>query len=347
MKKKEITEETERIHIKMQKEILQQNEIFQQNEMLQQSEEVKQDKALPQKYGVVAKLALFGATFIWGSSFLIVKNSMDVIQPHMLLAFRFTIGCLLLSILFHKKLKNINKEYLIRGGVLGTLLFVAYSLQTIGITDTTPGKNAFLTAIYCVLVPFFFWPIDKKKPDTFNLAAAFVGIIGIGLVSLNGDFSVRMGDTLTLISGIFYAAHMVAVAKFTGKRDPILLTILQFGFAAVYSWVIGLLFEDMPTVWDTKSIAALLYLSVFATAVALLMQNVGQKYTHPAPAAIIMSLESVFGVLFSVIFYHEVVTLRLFMGFGLIFIAIIISETKLNFLMKPKRTIIVPEDICE
>lgn len=299
------------------------------------------------KYKVGAKIALFAATLIWGSSFLIVKNSMDVMQPHMLLAFRFTIGGLLLCLIFYKRLRKLNKDYFIKGGILGTLLFAAYSLQTIGITDTTPGKNAFLTAVYCVIVPFLFWAVDKKKPDKFNIIAAFVGIIGIGFVSLNDDLSIRMGDALTLVSGALYAFHIVAVAKFSGDRDPILLTILQFGYAAIYSWIIGLSFEKIPTVWTYGSVAALLYLAVFATAIAILCQNVGQKYTHPAPAAIIMSLESVFGVLFSVFFYHEVVTLKLFFGFALIFFAVILSETKLSFLLKTKTTSIIQEDIFE
>lgn len=291
------------------------------------------------KHNLSAKIALFIATLIWGSSFLVVKNSMNVMQPHMLLAFRFTIGGIILCIVFHKRLKKLNKEYFIKGGILGTLLFVAYSLQTIGITDTTPGKNAFLTAIYCVLVPFFFWPVDKKRPDKYNLIAAFVSIIGIGLVSLNGDLSIRMGDGLTLISGVVYAVHIVAVAKFSGHRDPILLTILQFGYAAIYSWIIGLLFEDIPTNWSMDSVIGMLYLAVFATAVALLLQNVGQKYTHPAPAAIIMSLESVFGALFSVVFYHEIISVRLFIGFCFIFVAVIISETKMSFLFKLKKNV--------
>ncbi len=296
------------------------------------------------KHSIGAKLALFGATLIWGSSFLIVKTSMDVIQPHMLLAFRFTIAVVLLCIVFHKCLKKLNRDYFIKGGIMGTLLFVAYSLQTIGITDTTPGKNAFLTAIYCVLVPFFFWPVAKKRPDSFNIIAAFITIIGIGLVSLNGDLSVSMGDGLTMISGVFFAIHMVAVAKFTGGRDAILLTILQFGFAGIYSWIVGLIFEDIPVNLDVASVSGLLYLAVFATAVALLLQNVGQKYTHPAPASIIMSLESVFGVLFSVVFYHEVITVKLFIGFCLIFFAVILSETKLSFLIKNKSTEIVTEN---
>lgn len=291
-----------------------------------------------------AKAALFGAAIIWGSSFLIVKNSMDVMQPHTLLAIRFTIGCLLLSLIFHKRLKNLNKGYFIKGGIIGTFLFFGYSLQTIGITDTTPGKNAFLTAIYCVIVPFMFWAVDKKRPDIFNIIAAFTSIIGIGLVSLSGNFSIRMGDALTLLSGVVYAAHLVSIAKFAKDKDPILLTILQFGYAAVYAWIVALLFENIPTHYSISAVSGILYLAVFATAVAILLQNIGQKYTHPAPAAIILSLESVFGVLFSVIFYHEVITPRLFLGFLLIFTAVIISETKLSFLFKSRNEGIVQED---
>jgi drug/metabolite transporter (DMT)-like permease len=147
------------------------------------------------------------------------------------------------------------------------------------------------------------------------------------------------------VSGVVFAAHMVAVAKFSKDKDPILLTILQFGYAALFSWIIGFLFEDFPAVWSTQMLGGLLYLSVFATAVALLLQNVGQKYTNPAPAAIILSLESVFGVMFSIFFYGEKLTLRLFCGFCLIFIAVIISETKLSFFAKKSNASLLEDSI--
>jgi drug/metabolite transporter (DMT)-like permease len=273
------------------------------------------------------KIALFGAALIWGGSFLIVKNTMDVIQPHVLIAIRFTIATLLLAIIFHKKLKLLNKDYLISGGIIGLFLFLAYSMQTIGVTDTTPGKNAFLTTIYCVLVPFLNWLIDKKRPDIYNFTAAILIIAGVGLVSLTPGFRIGMGDTFTLAGGVFFALHLVAIAKFRDK-DPILLTILQFAYSAVFGWIAALMFEDFPKVWNLELISGLLYLSVLATALALLLQNIGQKYTNPSQASIILCLESVFGVILSVIFYHEVITLRLFAGFLLIFLAVIISETK-------------------
>jgi len=286
------------------------------------------------KVNIASKLALFGASVIWGSSFLVVKNSMDFMRPHTLLAFRFTIGSILLCLLFAKRLKKINKDYIIKGGIMGIFLFIAYSLQTIGITDTTPGKNAFLTAVYCVIVPYLYWIIEKIRPDRYNIMAAILCLTGIGLVSLDGEFKIRFGDAFTLISGFFYAAHMVVLSKLTQDKDPVLLTIVQFGYTAVISWVVALLTEDIPKSLSGSEICGLLYLAVFATAVALLLQTVGQKYTKPAPASIILSLEAVFGVIFSVIFYGEEVTPKLLLGFLLIFLSIITSETKWSFLKK-------------
>ena len=282
-----------------------------------------------------AKLALFSAALIWGSSFFMVKNTVDAIPPNFLLAIRFTAAFLILSAVFCKKWKQFTWDYLFRGAIVGFCLFLAYCSQTVGITDTTPGKNAFLTAIYCVIVPFLFWAVDHRRPDLYQCAAAVLCIGGIGLVSLDGNFSIRMGDALTLLGGFFYAAHMVAVAKVCQNRDPILITILQFGFAGLFSWIVTLLFEPFPSALpDWETMGSIGYLAVFCTAGALLLQNIGQAHTHPAPAAILLSLESVFGVFFSVLIYHEELTGQLMLGFLLIFVAVLVSETKLSFLKK-------------
>ncbi|TAH64367.1 MAG: EamA family transporter [Anaerolineaceae bacterium] len=286
------------------------------------------------KIKTASKIALFGASIIWGSSFLVVKSSMDSMQPHTLLAIRFTIGSLLLCAIFYKRLKLLNKDYLISGGILGAFLFIAYSIQTIGIIGTTPGKNAFLTAIYCVIVPYLYWIVNKKKPDKYNIIAAILCLTGIGFVSLNSDLRIQYGDAFSLISGFFYAAHMVAISKLAKDRDPVLLTIVQFIYTAIISWVVTLLFEDLPKTFSPNAIGELLYLAIFATAIALLLQNIGQKYTKPAQASIILSLEAVFGVIFSVIFFKEEISPKLFIGFLFIFIAILTSETKWSFLKK-------------
>lgn len=281
--------------------------------------------------GMYAKLMLFGATLIWGSSFFIMKNTLDSVPVFYLLFFRFFVAAIVLVIISFKKLAQLNRDYLIKGSVMGVLLLCGYIAQTFGLLYTTPGKNSFLTAAYCILVPFLNWAVAKMRPDIHNIAAAVVCVGGIGLVSMGSDFSIGIGDALTLLCAVFYALHIVCVAKFSQERDIFLLTAIQFASAAALSGVFALGFEKFPLDIGAGAVWSLAYLCLFATAAALLLQNVGQKYTPPAAAALILSLESVFGVLFSIVFYHEQLTLRIALGFVLIFAAVIISETKLRF----------------
>ena len=287
---------------------------------------------------LVAKLALLLATLIWGSSFIIMKDALDDITTYYLLAIRFTGAFVLLGIVFWKKWKHINKEVIIAGFIMGTALIAAYAFQTFGLMDTTPGKNAFLTAGYCILVPFLFWGIAGSRPDKFNVIAAVLCIVGIGLVALDDNLSVGRGDLLTLVCCVFYALHIVVSAKFTRTMDVMLLTIGQFFFAAMWSWALAFLFEPPLIVSEmsTEIWMVLGYLCVFATAGALGLQTFGLKYTSPSAGALILSLESVFGVIFSIMVGAEEVTARLLIGFAVIFFAIVVSETKLEFLQNKK-----------
>ena len=117
-------------------------------------------------------------------------------------------------------MKSIKAKTLGRGALLGFLLFAAYTLQTLGLVETTPGKNAFLTAIYCILVPFLFWMVTKKRPDIYNCLAGVLCLGGIGLVSLTAGFSIGMGDALTMAGGIIYAMHIVVVGTGEPRRGP-------------------------------------------------------------------------------------------------------------------------------
>lgn len=288
----------------------------------------------------LAKPMLFAAALIWGTSFFIMKNALDAVPVFFLLAIRFSAGAVLLALVCGKRWRSFTPDYLWRGAVMGGFLFLAYSVQTFGLSMTTPSKNAFLTAVYCVLVPFLTWAVVKKRPDRYNIAAALLCVTGVGLVSLNEQLSINAGDLLTLVCAIFYASHIVAVEKVSPGKDITLLTVFQFAFAGLYAWVGGGLTETFPAraLADPEVFLPLLYLCVMATTVALLFQNVGQVWSDPASASVILSLESVFGVLFSVIFYGDPVTTRLLMGFALIFVAVVCSETKFSFLRRASRT---------
>lgn len=273
------------------------------------------------------------ATIIWGSTFFILKDTLDEVNLMFLLAFRFTFAALLLAVIFFKQWRHVNRSYWLRGGAMGVILFAAYTVQNFGLMDTTPGKNAFFTAVYCVIVPFLYWGVDRLRPDRFNLLAALLCIAGIGLVSWDGGFSLRGGDFLTLISGFLYACHIVAVSKFSKGRDIVLLTIIQFGSTALCCWVGTLLTHGIPTQGlSMEAWGVLLYLAIAATALALLLQNVGQKYTSPSSAAVLLALEAPFGVAFSVLFAGESPTPQMYLGFFLIFLAVVCSETKFQFL---------------
>ena len=203
----------------------------------------------------LAKPMLFAAAFIWGSSFFIMKDALDALPVQYLLAIRFTAGAVLLGLLCWKKWRIFTPDYLWRGAVIGGFLYLAYSVQTYGLALTTPSKNAFLTAVYCVLVPFLYWAFAGVRPDRYNVIAAVLCVAGVGLVSLTGDLTVNPGDGLTLVSAVFYASHIVAVAKVSAGKDIYLLTVFQFAFSGLYAWIGGAFTETFPAqALDRKSV---------------------------------------------------------------------------------------------
>ena len=271
---------------------------------------------------------------IWGFSFVVVKNSTDLVPTIYMLAFRFTIATIFLAVVFWKKLKKINRVVVREGLILGVLLFISYVLQTEGCKYTTAGKNAFLTTVYIVIVPFLYWIIARKRPKGYAFLAAFLALVGIGLLSLQGDFGINYGDVLTLLCGFVFAGHLVGISSFTKKSDPILLTILQMFFTAVFSWI-GTIFaggELGAIAMSSELITSMLYLGVLSSAVGFLLQTVSQKHVTPSNAALLIATESIFGVMASTIFLGERMTARMIVGCIIILIAIVIAETKLDFL---------------
>ena len=289
----------------------------------------------------LAKPMLLAAPIIWGTSFVVMKHSLDSFTPLYLLAFRFTAAALVLALVFWRSWRYLDRDYLAGGLAAGTMLFLAYAFQTFGLERTTSGKNAFLTAVYCVIVPFLNWAVSRQRPDRWNLLAAVVCVAGIGLVSLSGEggnLTMGLGDALTLICGFFFAAHIIVVNRWAQGRDIFLLTTLQFAFFALWSWVGALLFrEPFPGALSGDAVFGLVYLVFFASCGGLLFQNIGQKYTVPATAAVLLSLEAPFGVLSSVLVGEEALNPAMMVGFALIFLAVLCPETKFAFLRRRKK----------
>ncbi len=279
---------------------------------------------------------------IWGLAFVVMKNMLDYLPTGWLLGFRFVVASLLMAVIFNKQLRaTMSAKTITEGFIIGIFVFGAYYLQTQGLALTTPGKNAFLTAFYIVIVPFMWWALAKQKPTKFNIIASILAVVGGGFVSLQASeagFSLNAGDMLTLVSALFFTFQFIAV-KFWGTNDNVLaLSIWQFFFAGLISLLVAVLSEPLPKLDNlTQDFwIGITYVIVFSTIVGIGFQNVGTANCDPAPAALIMSLEGVFGVIFSVFLTGEVLTLQILIGFVLIFTAIIVSEVIPIYMEKPR-----------
>ncbi len=280
---------------------------------------------------LLASAGLILVTIIWGSAFVVMKNSIDVITPTYLLAYRFTVAAIGMVILFWKKVRIMSKAEFGYGFFVGGLLFISYYFQTYGLKYTTASKNAFITTLYVIIVPFLHWLFNRVKPTRNNLLAAVIAVIGLALLSLKGDLTINYGDFLTLICGICFATHIVFLDRYTAKYDPIRLTVMQMAGAAVFSWVVAALTEgacDLSVFADRSIVFGILYLGLASSMLGFLLQTVGQKYLEAGTSSILLSFEAVFGLIFSVIFLHDPLTVRGLIGCALMFAAAILAEYK-------------------
>ena len=164
----------------------------------------------------------------------------------------------------------------------------------------------------------------RKRPSFFNIGAAGIAVVGIWLVSVTTSgqtLSIGLGESLTMVSSILFAVHIVFVSKFTEKYDALMLTVFQFITEGCFGCIVGAATETLPAaaVITPTIVGQMSFLIVFASIIAFGIQNVSLAYVNPSQAALFLSLESVFGVLFSVLLYGEVMTSRLLVGFALIF----------------------------
>lgn len=279
---------------------------------------------------ILADAILILTAFIWGTAFVVMKNTVDSVPPAAIIAIRYTIASLLTAVMFRKHLRGLAREDVKRGALVGLLLASAYIVQTVGLSMTTAGKNAFLTTVYVLLVPFGCFVIFREKLSGTNFIAAALMLAGIGCLSLDGESGgLNRGDMLTLVCGVLYAAHIIAVERCQKKTNTYALIVLQFAFSAVFAAAYSLLFErHMPMMVTLGTVGGLLYLAVFSTTIAMSMQNIGQSMAPASHSAILLSLESVFGALASWLVLGEQLTGMMMLGFVIIFAALVVNSVK-------------------
>lgn len=297
----------------------------------------------------LADFALLIMALIWGSGFIFTKNTLDSLTGVQLIFLRFLIAFVTLFIININKVKLIKAKTVIKGAVIGFVLFLGFAFQTYGLVETSAGKSAFLTAVYVAIVPFIAMFVGEHKPEKHNFVAALLMIVGIFFLTINPNegFSIDFYDGITLIGAVFWAFHVFFVGLFSKDEDPIILCMIQMGFAGIFAFVFLILNGELFTFnVSGNTLPTLLYLGVIASAGAFLIQNVAQKYTTPTHAGILMSMESVFGTVLGIIFLNEVFTIQMLFGAVIIFTALILAETNFSFLRKEKSDIDIDTSDC-
>jgi len=213
------------------------------------------------------------------------------------------------------------------GALLGLVLFVAASLQQIGLIYTTAANGGFITSLYVVMVPMMGLLIGKKIG--FNIwMGAIIAVLGLYLLSFNEKVVLQLGDSLVLLSALFFALHIILIEKYVHQSDVILLSIFQFGATGILSLLFAFFFEEMAWANIYSAIIPILYAGLFSVGIAYTLQVFAQKKVQAEIAAIILSFESAFAMLGGWLILNEQHQWKALLGAGLMLTGIILSQIK-------------------
>lgn len=287
----------------------------------------------PGKIKLKAEFLLLFISINWGISFPIIKILLEYCSPQAVVFYRFALTLVLFMIIYPKIFAQISFTDLKYGMILGLFVFGGFITQTIGLSETSSQKSAFITGTYVVLLPFAQYFIIKKVPKGANIAGVILVTIGLFFLTQVRDANFNFGDFLTLICAVFFTVHIVYLDKFLNekKADFKALVLGQFlvmtvlGFISMYSFEV-VLTDDYFFDINTTSVLSILYISVICTLVGWLIINNYQRYTTPVKAGIIYSMEVVFAVFSAYFIINEVLELDQVFGALLMLTGMAVSE---------------------
>lgn len=296
---------------------------------------------------ILANILLLMTAIIWGSAFVAQRVGMNFVEPFTFNFSRFFLSTLVLIpvIFFTEKSQknkgndesenqsNDSKVFLKASIVCGSFLFAGSSLQQFGLVFTTAGKSAFITTLYILLVPIF-GLFFKHRVSIVGWIAVIFGTIGLYFLCITESFTIAKGDFIVLIGAFFWTAHVLSIDYFLQKVNPIRLAMAQFAVSSLFSLIAAVLFETPNIQSILAASIPILYAGIMSGGVGFTFQILGQQYTTPTIASLLMSMESVFALLAGYLLLNEVMTGREFLGCILMFIAIIISQIPEEYFRK-------------
>lgn len=285
------------------------------------------------KHNLQGNLMLLVTAVIWGAAFAVQSMGMDYLEPFTFNGIRTAVGgAALIPVYFFLHREDsprenpVSNETIIGGIACGACLFMASSVQQIGLTMTTAGKAGFITALYVLLVPILGIILRRKTPKRIWICV-LIAVLGFYLLCVKEGFSVSKGDLLCLASSFFFSLHIMVIDTYTSRdTDPVLMSCIQFFVVGILSVAPAALLEKAT--WSNIFSAkwAILYTGVISAGVGYTLQIIGQKRTAPAAATLILSMESVFAAVFGWIFLGERLSAREIAGCALVFSAVLAAQ---------------------
>lgn len=283
------------------------------------------------KNSIIHSFLLVMAAVIWGAAFVAQSAGMDYLGPFSFNGTRSFLGALILVVLAlildaknGKKTNWTDKRLLMGGVACGIFLFMASSSQQIGIMSTSVGKSGFITALYIVLVPVISLFL-KKRPGKFIWLSVLLAVIGLYFLCINGEFKLQVGDLWLFACALLFSLQILAVDKFAPGLDVVKLSCYQFLVCGILS-IVPMIFEKPTAGALLDCWLPLAYAGFLSCGVAYTLQMVGQKHVEATLASLLMSLESVFSVLFGFILLHERLSARELIGCVIMFAAVILAQ---------------------
>jgi drug/metabolite transporter (DMT)-like permease len=301
------------------------------------------------KKPILADVSLLFVTFIWGTTFVLVQNAISLLEPFSFNGIRFLAAAVMLLLwLFifeRKQLALLNLKMLAAGIFIGFWLFLGYATQTIGLLYTTTSKAGFITGLSVIFVPLFSMFLLKQFPSRNAVIGVSIATIGLFLLTMTDVSSLNIGDGFVFICAISFALQIIFTGKFSCKYPTLLLTVIQISTVAVLSILSAFIFEDWrksfnpEILFSQEVIVALIITSIFATALAFLIQTNFQKYTTATRVALIFAMEPVFAAIAGYYWADERLSVSALFGCMLIFAGMIFAElpaSKFPILRKDK-----------
>lgn len=287
-----------------------------------------------------ADLLLVMVTAFWGASYFLTDLCLETMPPLSLNAFRFLVSFAVLGAVYFRKLRRISRKTLLYSLLIGTSLVMVYTCYVYGIMRTSISNAGFICALPVIFTPLLELAVFRKLPSRRFAVALILCTVGLALMTLGDTFRPALGDIICMGTAFFYAVDLLLTDRAVRdpEVDPLQLGVLQLGVVGVIMLCLTCLLEEPQLPTSPVTWGAALFLALFCTGIAFVIQAVQQQYTTASHVGLIFTLEPLFSAIVAYFFAHEVLGLRGYIGAALMMLSLVLMEVDIGAWLKQKLT---------